>query len=661
MGEKSYSIEVSGDFVHKQTHAKPLLALAELIWNGVDADATNVLVVESSTDGLTKSIVVSDNGSGFSHADAPKLFANLGGSWKHLAGLSVGRKRFLHGSEGKGRLKALALGRTVDWHVKYRDESVINEFTVSMVNSNTRQVTISDPIKSKAVDTGVRCVISELHKEYEFLENEHSVIELSEIFATYLKNYRDISISLPAGKLNVQAAIITAKIFDLASIKSYSGEHKVQLELVEWAHPTDRCLYFCNEAGLPLEQTEFRVQAPGLNFSAYLKSTYISELSHEGTLGPVELQPELAKALVEVKECVREFARTRKADRGQTIVARWKSEHVYPFKTEPQTVVERIEREVFDIVAVKVDALLPKAADENTKEKKLRLRMLRQAIESGPDELQQILTEVLDLPEKKQREFAELLRETSLTAIISASKVVADRLKFLSALDSLLYRDDLKRALKERTQLHRLLAENTWIFGEEFFLSVDDQSLTQVLRKHLEARHANVTIDEPVRRLDGSVGIIDLMLTRSIPCHREDELEHLVVELKRPTVKIGPSEISQIQSYAFAVAGDERFCGIKDKWTFWIISNEMEEYAKRASHQANRPSGMIFQSDDQAITIWARTWADVLHANRQRLKLFQQNLEINADKDEALEFLRTTYASVIGEVEIFDRDQTSAA
>lgn len=37
--------------------------------------------------------------------------------------------------------------------------------------------------------------------------------------------------------------------------------------------------------------------------------------------------------------------------------------------------------------------------------------MLRQAIERSPDDLQLILTEVLNLPTRKQEELAELLRD----------------------------------------------------------------------------------------------------------------------------------------------------------------------------------------------------------------------------------------------------------
>ena len=64
--------------------------------------------------------------------------------------------------------------------------------------------------------------------------------------------------------------------------------------------------------------------------------------------------------------------------------------------------------------------------------------MLKHAIERSPDDLQLIIKEVLDLPPRKQEELARLLRETSLTAIISAAKMVADRLKFITGLEAIL-------------------------------------------------------------------------------------------------------------------------------------------------------------------------------------------------------------------------------
>jgi len=39
-----YSIEIQPDFLQRQAKAQPVAAVAQLIWNGLDADATSVTV-----------------------------------------------------------------------------------------------------------------------------------------------------------------------------------------------------------------------------------------------------------------------------------------------------------------------------------------------------------------------------------------------------------------------------------------------------------------------------------------------------------------------------------------------------------------------------------------------------------------------------------------
>ncbi|MHB8499812.1 MAG: hypothetical protein ACYDCG_03990 [Candidatus Acidiferrales bacterium] len=243
---------------------------------------------------------------------------------------------------------------------------------------------------------------------------------------------------------------------------------------------------------------------------------------------------------------------------------------------------------------------------------------------------------------------AKLLKRTTLSAIISASKLVADRLDFLAGLETMLFDPDLKKHFKERSQLHRLLADNTWIFGEEFALTVDDQSLTDVLRKHLKLLGKDTIVNEPVKRLDGTKGIIDLVLSRRVPSNREDEREHLIIELKAPSVKIGMQETAQIKSYAFAVHKDERFRGVATRWNFWVVSNDMDENAHREVRIADKPEGLLWESDDDPMTkIWVRTWAQIIHDCRTRLKIFQESLNYSANTDASLEYLKETYARVL--------------
>lgn len=68
-------------------------------------------------------------------------------------------------------------------------------------------------------------------------------------------------------------------------------------------------------------------------------------------------------------------------------------------------------------------------------------------------------------------------------------------------------------AVKERSQLHRIIAQNCWLFGEEFGLSVDDRSLTEVLIAHKKMLDPDIVIDAPVKHISQTRGIVDLMLS----------------------------------------------------------------------------------------------------------------------------------------------------
>src|SRR5260370_39254880 len=219
-------------------------------------------------------------------------------------------------------------------------------------------------------------------------------------------------------------------------------------------------------------------------------------------------------------------------------------------------------------------------AEAPPKNKALHLRMLRSAIERSPEDLQLILREVIQLPVRKQEELARLLREASLSAIISAAKVVADRLKFLNGLEQIVFVPETKARLKERSQLHKIIADNTWVFGEEFNLSVNDQSLTEVLRQHRKTFGDDLVIDEPVKHISKPRGIADLILSPPLRRHRADEVDHLVVELKAPRRKFNTDEITQIEHYAISVAEDSRFRTANGiRWTFWVLSDDIGKLA----------------------------------------------------------------------------------
>ncbi|QNN47577.1 hypothetical protein H9L17_05410 [Thermomonas brevis] len=136
------------------------------------------------------------------------------------------------------------------------------------------------------------------------------------------------------------------------------------------------------------------------------------------------------------------------------------------------------------------------------------------------------------------------------------------------------------------------------------------------------------------------------MLARSIQ-PTQDTREYLVVELKRASEKINPEFLAQIESYAIAVAKDNRFHQSRTKWTFMIVANDMDEYARLKARQKNRPDGLVFDSDELNITVWAKTWSEILSDARARLNFFSQQLDYQADSDSELEYLKRAHSKYI--------------
>ena len=71
---------------------------------------------------------------------------------------------------------------------------------------------------------------------------------------------------------------------------------------------------------------------------------------------------------------------------------------------------------------------------------------------------------------------------------------VADRIDFIHGLNALLFDKVTKKKMLERRQLHRILANETWVFGEEWSLTGDDERLhtdrpSVVRRREMDAEY----------------------------------------------------------------------------------------------------------------------------------------------------------------------------
>ena len=135
------------------------------------------------------------------------------------------------------------------------------------------------------------------------------------------------------------------------------------------------------------------------------------------------------------------------------------------------------------------------------------------------------------------------------------------------------------------------------------------------------------------------------MLSRALRRHRANELDHLVVELKRPKVRIGDEEVTQIEKYAITVASDERFRTANGvRWVFWVVSDDVDPYA---AYRMNE-QGII--SSKNNLTVGIKTWGQILEENKARLQFFQEKLEHQVDQPTALKHLQAKYREFLSGV-----------
>lgn len=648
MDMKKCRVEVQPDFIERQTDASPVQAVAELVWNGLDADAENIDIQFEVDELGTQTLVVRDDGNGMLYADALASFTRLGGSWKDVQRSTPRKGRIVHGRNGKGRLKVFAIGQCAEWRVRYRrDSGDLIEYGITVLKDSIEKVQISSERVINSGHTGVEARISELNKEYDALKADAMIEDFNEMFVLYLNNYRDVSITFDGHQITPHSQTITTRIQNLETILINNCKHEVVLEIVEWKRTSKQALYLCTNQGIPLMEVPTSVRIENHSFSAYLKSSYIESLHNEKHLNPAYSDSILSDRIDESIRLIKSQFLDVLDHTAHPLskVNQWKSEKIYPYKGVSKSELEDVQRRVFDIVAATTNDSVPDFQSSTPAKKAFDFRMLRAVVEKNSGNMQSILNEVLELPIAKQKELDRLSRETSICSIISAASTVTHRLNILAELEEILFDNETTERLKERSQLYKILGDNMWIIGDEFMLSASDISLTDVLRKHQNLLCDTTVIDGFVEHPSTTSGILNSMFSRALRRNRAGSLQNLVIELKRPRVRIGKDDVAQLEEFAFTVMRDERVISGNSVWEFWVISDDIDEFVEYLMLEDEQVQGTIYRKRNCVIKV--KRWAQVLEDNEVRLQFFQEKLKCSPEFEFSLKYIRSKYAELM--------------
>ncbi|MFG2919775.1 ATP-binding protein [Kitasatospora sp. NPDC048298] len=638
-------IEVKPDFVeHVARRSDPVGALAELIWNGLDADASEVHVTaEPDEFGGVSAVEVRDNGHGIAAESVQAAFAGMGGSWKRSApGTRDGRQ--LHGRRGYGRFRVLALGTRAGWETvadgtTERRRTSVSFTELSAFDTTDGGVTEEDP------GTVVR-VTGEAPRKTRLTDTAAVRSALTNQFAMYLSKYPHVTITWQGVPLDPEEAIARQDpyLLTVAGLSNNDDEAaRPVLRVVEWkTKPTRRELLVCDSKGVHRATLNVGVQAPDFHFTAYILWSGAAVVSDLDTMEGEWEQEDAPLGLVvaAARDQMRLHFRKREHERAREQVKKWIEEETYPYSGEPATAVEAAERQTFDEVAVLVSRHLNKAAKPS---RRTQLVLLREALRRQPAAMPRVLDELFTLTTEQKERLESLVTRTGLPGLVAANSLLVDRIDALAAIRKLLFEFTSRADLREKDQLHRMLEKELWIFGDEYTSAVSEVGLTEALERAMPILQGPGVprSRRAVRRSNGQSGRLDLMLSCAVGAGTSRR--HLVVELKRPEVVLGHTEVQQITSYARTVVTDERFKHDGDtRWDFWLVGNDIHEDIKWQIRGNKLPDDCLH--DDGRVRIWVVHWGKVIDQCEARLRAQQERLDYASGNADVIDYVGRVHA-----------------
>lgn len=657
MSFKSINVEMTQELFERSIKGSPKDAIKEMIWNSCDADAKNI-EISFGYDGLVgaemvSDIFVKDDGHGIAFDKVSDYFGKYGRSQKTYSDKSP-NGRIYHGKLGQGRYKSLAIGNFVSWKTTYcANDGKFYAYEIRIYSGAQMDISISESPELSAEQHSSTVVHihgipdDRLNTVTKLKESADMLPELLATFAPYLMAYKDISINYYGIPLMPDAQVEKKVEKEFAFEEAGKPSIKVRAIAIRWKQSIFSKLYICGSSGVVFDEQDYSLLKKKMT-SIYLLGDYFEKMHRENMLPFGLADPAYAFFEDEVRKFAREFTQEQEVEDAAAEILKIKAEGAYPFNGEPSDEIAKAEQSVFDVLAVEVNRAVPQLKSSNMQTKKLTYRLIKETINTNPSSIKTILTEVFNLTQKQQDDLAELLTHTHLPEIIDMAKTVRDRLTFIYLLEQMVYNDSVGKPIKERTQFHKLLSRELWVFGEKYALGTSDQSLKNLLKEHIKRLGRDELIpDIPPKAFEDLTRIPDICLFEQV-CPGYETYEHLVVELKRPTLTLTKKELDQIEDYAITVSDNSMFDKATTKWHFILLGQELNSYVTTRLKNRTQGVGNLYNSEDGKVAISVLKWSVIIQENKFKYEFLRKKLnhELSSDPNFAIDFLITKHAEL---------------
>jgi len=545
-------------------------AFCELINNSIQAKTSKIEIFleygdDKIDDFFIKSIIIKDYGHGVSQSEFENTILEIGTFAKI-------------GGQGVGRFGALQIGKKLEIETVAFDKD-INKFTFTKFPLNADELNneklqnidfeIEQEILEDNQNPYYKVTISELYHN-----SQNNILKKNKLSAEFKKENFNLSIFekypdlifnnkvnfiINSEPLKKEDFIIGKPSFFKRKYKNVKGElFDIDFNCYNVKHPENKVkvFFYINNAGIKTVANEFSFSSdwhtPDLGtWFIYLDSQlFQSDLFRN--IDFADFGDKEWKLLKEfIKEELNEFFKSKNPRFSKFLDKLTKdksTQKIYQNK-KSETQVSLFHKTAY---LIENDyKLLEK--DENLRS--IIYPLIDRAIQDK--HFDTIIEEVLKISDDAKEKLYQLLKRTDLESVIYFSSVVAEKKDFLTFLHDITY-GSISKVLRERSQLHKIIENELWIFGENYNGTPKLWSDNKIGNILLEIRDKHMNY-QPTKEDDnliediGENNITDLFF-HSEKLSDNGIKEIMIVELKAPNCLINKKELMQIDDYAFTIS-----------------------------------------------------------------------------------------------------------
>lgn len=670
MAQVEKTVQITPEAVKKYQGAAVDEAILQVIYNSLDADATDIRLqiknaqntLFNNADGaeVCDKIVISDNGTGIAHERFDDFFLPLEQSWKK--GNSPEFRRPYHGCNGAGRFKYFALGQILNWQTTYKKGNDYYSYSFSLEISNPQKFKFdTEPIITKNQATGTIVTISNLtSKCVKFLSSNNLSDQIISGLLLDIELDSNLSIYVQDDLVEANKKIEKRKRLS-CSIQDNDGKaHQVDCEVIAWKSDVQfvdhKHSFYYNSTGQYIDKRASGIPADSRMpvHTLIIRSSvfdgqdwYKAAFSSGMNKIEKELEPLILQFLTEVKN-------NNLSKQLNSLLA----SQDYPFKKPVQNPVEDAQRTAYN-------ALLYSLIFENsgvvTDRKPQILKVvfpLLKNLFSGDYVLSDSVDAILQLNPDEREKFTRMVSRIKLSKLLARYDKYIHRMSFIEALEKLVHEKVISENLAERTQLHKIVAEEAWIFGAQYDnddLVTSDKGIVTLIRQLklredlcFEDKESDTRLIEIEKYIAENKDNIDSCL-KKIPdlvlCKRTVSgtvSNYLIIELKKPTVSIDQRCVQQALGIYKAISNAASnngglFISQGHRWRYCLVSSSMSNELKGDFGR----DGHLQEKENGNYVIDVLLWRKIIDDAKLRLQKELDDITIQVNDEDCMALLQS--------------------